>query len=79
MSLVNSGGRCDGNIMSSDNCETVAKSIKGANYVNVIGDGNQLPHGCVWDNVTPGKIYVYWNKDGGVKSLDPNIKLICVE
>ena len=51
--------------------------MEGATYVEVMGDGSQLPHGCVWDNVTPGRIYVYWNKIGGVKSLDPNLKIIC--
>ena len=75
--LSNTGRRCDRDIITIDDCKMAASSIGGAIYVEVRGDGNQLPHGCVWDNVTPGQIYVYWNKIGGVKSLDPKIKIIC--
>ena len=55
----------------------MAAELKGLSYVEGHGDGNQLPHGCVCDKVTPGRTYVYWNKIGGVKSLDPKLTKIC--
>ena len=63
--------------MAIDDCKLASNAIEGATYVEVKGDGNQLPRGCVWDNVTPGRIYVYWNKNGGATSLDPKLKIIC--
>ena len=60
-----------------DTCKKAAESLDGVIYVVVKGDGKQLPHGCVLDNVTPEKTYVYWNKNGGATSFDPNLQTIC--
>ena len=60
-----------------EDCKKAAESLESAIYVEAKGNGKQLPHGCVMDDVTPGQTYVYWNKDGGVKSFDPYLKTIC--
>ena len=58
-------------------CKQSTESMEDVIYVVATGDGKQLPHGCVFDTVTPGKSYVYWNKNGGVKSFDQKLKTIC--
>ena len=60
-------------------CEKAAKIMGNATFVEVTGNGIQLPNGCIWDQVNVRKAYVYWNKKGAVNSLDPNLRLICEE
>ena len=58
-------------------CKKSTEILDDAIYVETKGDGKQLPHGCIMDSVTTGKTYVYWNKNGVVKSFDPHLKTIC--
>ncbi len=76
-SLSNAGENCKDPIKTMQDCKESTESLDDVIYVEAKGDGKQLPHGCVFDSVTPGKIYVYWNKNGGVKSFDPKLKIIC--
>ena len=75
--LSNVGNVCDNPIKTNDECKEASNSLESTIYVGTKGIGIQLPTGCVFDNVTPGKTYVYWNKDGGVKSYDPKLRTIC--
>ena len=75
--MSNVGENCNAPIKTREDCKKSTESLEDAIYVEVKGDGKQLPHGCVYDTVTPGKFYVYWNKNGGVKSFDPSLKTIC--
>ena len=76
-SLSNAGENCKHPVNTTDDCMNSTGSLEGAIYVLPKGDGNQFPHGCVLDNVTPGKSYVYWNEKGGVKSFDPKLRTVC--
>ena len=76
-SVLNAGGSCEAPITTMDACKKSTESLFGVIYAEPKGDGRQLPHGCVMDSVTPGKTYIYWNKDGGAKSLDPKLGTIC--
>ena len=76
-SLSNDGENCKNPIKTMQDCKQSTKSMEHVIYVIAKGDGKQLPHGCVYDTVTPGKSYVYWNKNGGVKSFDKKLKTIC--
>jgi len=77
-SLSNDGEDCKDPIKTIQDCKQSTESLlEHVIYVVAKGDGKQLPHGCVYDTVTPGKSYVYWNKNGGVKSFDQNLKTIC--
>ena len=71
------GHTCDNPIKTNEECKEASESLERTIYVGTKGDGVQLPRGCVFDNVTPRKTYVYWNKDGGVKSYDPKLRTIC--
>ena len=46
---------------------------------NIIGDGTDLPYGCISDKVSSGSHYMYWNPKGRAISADPNIRQICHE
>ena len=52
--------------------------FKNSKFVNASGNGNDLPFGCIWDNVSPGKEKrVYMNSDGKTISKDPKLRAIC--
>ena len=76
-SFSNSGESCKDPIKTMQACKKSTESLEGVTYAEAKGDGKQLPHGCVLDEVTPGKAYVYWNENGRVKSFDPYLKTIC--
>ena len=48
-----------------------------AEYVEVQGNGHDLPHGCIWDNVGSHQTVIYWNPHGSVTSEDFNVRQIC--
>ena len=76
-SLSNAGENCENPIKTMRDCKISSELLEDAIYVVAKGDGKQLPHGCVMDKITPGKSYVYWNKNGGVKSFDQHLQTIC--
>ena len=76
-SLSKAGENCRQPVKTKDDCMNSTESLHCAIYVLPKGDGNQFSRGCVLDNVTPGKSYVYWNEKGGVKSFDPKLRTIC--
>ena len=75
--MSNVGESWENPIETMEDCKKSTKSWDDVIYVKATGDGKQLPHGCVMDRITPGKTYVYWNKNGGVVSFDSHLKTIC--
>ena len=56
------------------------RHFKNSKFVNASGNGNDLPFGCIWDNVSPGnEKRVYMNSDGKTISKDPKLRAICKE
>ena len=64
-------------------CKMVAeaKIFKGSTYVNLTGEGHDLPYGCILDTVprpgANGLNWLFWNPGGLVNSRDKNIRQIC--
>ena len=73
------GELCKLPVDSEEVCRHTGKGIVDAVYSNMKGEGHDLPLGCIWDAVTPGKIFTYWNAAGVAISLDPNIRQICYD
>ena len=70
-------------IESPHECQTAQNTLqnydeyfKDSTYVQVMGNGADLPFGCISDKVS-NEHYVYWNPDGSAISNDPNLRVIC--
>ena len=70
-------------IKSAQECQDAQNTLqkyeeyfKNSTYVHALGNGADLPFGCISDKVSY-KHYVYWNPDGSAISNDPNIRAIC--
>ena len=46
-----------------------------------MGDGHDLPYGCVWDKMVLSSSVgvIFWNPKGVTMSLDWNIAQVCFE
>ena len=59
-----------------------AKIFEETSYVNLTGDGYDLPHGCILDTMPHhsenGLQWIYWNPYGVALSNDTHIRQICV-
>ena len=68
---------CKMNVGNMEECEKAAETFTDVIYSSLIGNSSNLPHGCIIDTLTPGKKFVYWNKETGIESLDESIRHIC--
>ena len=64
-------------------CKMVAeaKIFKGSTYVNMTGEGHDMPYGCILDTLyrphANGLNWLYWNPGGVAISRDKNVRQIC--
>ena len=74
---------CQDPITNETLCKMVSDDIvfEGLNYVNMTGDGHDLPYGCILDTLsyysTNGSGRIYWNPQGVAIPRDKNIRQIC--
>ena len=58
-----------------------ANIFEGSTYVNLTGEGHDLPYGCILDTLprpdANGMNWLYWNPGGLASSRDKNIRQIC--
>ena len=58
-----------------------AEGFEGASYVNLTGDGHDLPYGCILETLPhPSEDrshWIYWNPMGVAISKDEHIRQIC--
>ena len=81
--LSNVGELCQDPITNETLCKIVSEDnvFEGSNYVNMTGDGHDLPYGCILDTLsyysTNGSARIYWNPQGVGIPRDKNIRQIC--
>ena len=46
---------------------------------NHVGDGTDLPFGCISDRTKSGIHSIFWNPNGLAISADPKVRQICLE
>ena len=82
--LSKAGESCTYPIFDGHVCKMVAdaKIFKGSSYVNMSGNGHDLPYGCILDNLPRHNAndlpWLYWNPEGVAISRDENIRQICL-
>ena len=81
--LSNVGELCQDPITNETLCKMVSYDnvFEVSNYVNMSGDGHDLPYGCILDTSsyysTNGSARIYWNPQGVGIPRDKNIRQIC--
>ena len=59
-----------------------AEVFEGSSYVNLIGDGHDLPFGCISETLHHDTAHllrrIYWNPEGVAVSNDDRIRQICL-
>ena len=81
--LSNAGESCEVPVSDETLCEKIG-NIKGLSftYVNLTGEGVDLPYGCISDTLPSNPPYgahrLYWNPLGIAVSNDTHIRQICV-
>ena len=72
------GRLCENPVNSSKACKDIATNLSTVDYVSLRGDGHDLPHGCIFDNLTLIQHRVYWNPKGVSLSADKNVRQVCM-
>ena len=81
--LSNAGESCEIPVSDETLCEKIG-NVKGLSftYVNLTGEGVDLPYGCISDTLPSNPPYgthsLYWNPLGIAVSNDTHIRQICV-
>ena len=74
------GKECVNAVNTSNDCQAAANFFPQAAYTIVQGGGNNdLPYGCISDQVTSGSHLIYWYPSGLAVSKDPNVRQVCFE
>ena len=82
--LSNVGGKCREPISDDTNCKMMANAegFEGASYVNLTGDGHDLPYGCILETLPHDTAHllprIYWNPKGVAVSNDERIRQVCL-
>ena len=73
--------RCKNPVNSEKQCKIASTFFSKAIFVNAMGDGHDLPYGCVWDKMVLSSSVgvIFWNPKGVTMSLDWNIAQVCFE
>ena len=82
--LSNVGGKCREPITDDTDCKMIANAegFEGASYVNLTGDGHDLPYGCILETLPHDTAHllprIYWNPEGVAVSNDERIRQVCL-
>ena len=77
--LSDFGKLCETPIINLKECKNAANHFKAVYIQHAIGNGYDLPFGCIFDQIELGKTFVYWNPDGRVDgSIDLRIQQLCI-
>ena len=79
--LSHIGLSCRNPVNETKKCQEAASlaKIEFLTADEIEGNLADLPYGCIFDKVTQGFHYTYWNPNGVAISADPNIRQICQE
>ena len=81
--LSNVGGKCREPIYDDTACKIMADAevFEGSSYVNLTGEGHDLPYGCILETLPHPSAdrshWIDWNPMGISISRDEHIRQIC--
>ena len=82
--LSNVGGKCREPIYDDTACKIMADAevFEGSSYVNLTGEGHDLPYGCILETLPHDTVHlsprIYWNPEGVAVSNDERIRQVCL-